>query len=346
MGDQRGVRESGLCFRADATLFGDVRINDGLTALGCVRVGADTILRYPWTQGREGMSAKVKDGKAFEQLISIIEKVVAADENVTVEPNKKLTDKVTGERRQFDVVLTVTHQHHVVVVAIECKDKTRPVGVLDLEAFHTKCQHAGINQGVIVSTSGFAKTVRTKAEFLGIRCLDIEEVASFNWMLADGMHVIERKLHHQSWKFFPETEGLVDESNMELLDDKGNVLDPAVLTANARRILNEQLPDLCPPTEPTWLEIRVNGKGLTLRNSQTGATTPVRFGDARLIYSVAHSHAPHRLMQYVEKSDDKHITDAAVAEFQLGDKTMRMIIVHKEGEGGEVYLAVASSRRK
>ena len=97
----------------------------------------------------------------------------------------------------------------------------------DVEAFHTKCQHTGVNQGVIVSTSGFANTARTKADLVGIRCLDIEEVASFNWMLADGMHVIERKLLHHSWKFFPETEGLVDDTNLELLDDKGKVADLA-----------------------------------------------------------------------------------------------------------------------
>src|SRR5262245_19706783 len=292
------------------------------------------------------MSAKVKDGKALEQLVGIIEKVVAGNDNVTVEPNKKLTDKTTGEERQFDVVLTVNHHHHTVVIAIECRDKARPVGVTDVEAFYTKCQHAGVNQGVMVSTSGFANTARTKADLLGIRCLDIEEVNSFNWMLAEGMHVIAKNLLHHSWKFLPETEGLVDDSNMELLDDKGNAVSLAILSANAQRILNEQLPDQQPPTERSELVVRVNGQGLMLRNSQTDATTPVKFGVARLTYSVAHSLAPHRLVQYVEKADDKHITDAAVTEFQFGDKTMRMIIVYKEGEGGQVYLAAAPSKRK
>jgi hypothetical protein len=51
-------------------------------------------------------------------------------------------------------------------------------------------------------------------------------------------------------------------------------------------------------------------------------------------------------VQYVEKADDRHITDAAVTEFQCGDRTMRMIIVYKEGEGGQVYLAAAPSKKK
>jgi hypothetical protein len=291
------------------------------------------------------MTTKVKDGKALEQLVGLIEKFVAGNDNVAVEPDKKLTDKTAKEDRQFDVILTVKHQHHEVIIAIECKDRSRPIGVPDVEAFHTKCQHTGVNQGVIVSTSGFANTARTKADLLGIRCLDIEEVPSFNWMLAEGMHIIERKLLHQSWKFFPETEGLVDDANMELLDEKGNVLPLPVLTANAQRILNEQLPEQTAPTEQKELVVRVNGHGLTLRNSQTRATTPVKFGMASLTYTVAHTLAPHRLVQYVEKADEKHITDAAVTEFQLGDKAMRMIIVYKEGEGGQVYLAAAPSKK-
>ena len=71
------------------------------------------------------MTTTVKNRKALEQkLVGIIEKVVAGNDNVTVEPDKRLTDKFTGEHRQFDVVLTVRHQHHTVVIAIECRDKS------------------------------------------------------------------------------------------------------------------------------------------------------------------------------------------------------------------------------
>jgi hypothetical protein len=55
------------------------------------------------------MTKTFKDGKALEQLVGIIEQVVASNENVTVEPDKKLIDKVTGEERQFDVALTISN---------------------------------------------------------------------------------------------------------------------------------------------------------------------------------------------------------------------------------------------
>lgn len=41
----------------------------------------------------------VKDGKALEQLVGIIDQVDAGNENVTVEP-EWLVDKVTGDERQ------------------------------------------------------------------------------------------------------------------------------------------------------------------------------------------------------------------------------------------------------
>ena len=286
------------------------------------------------------------DGKALEQLVAIIEKVVSGNDNVTVERDKRLPDKITGEQRQFDVVLTVKHQHHAVCIGIECRDKSRPVGVGQVEEFHTKCQHTGVNQGVIVSASGFYNTARRKADFLGLRCLDIEEVGSFNWLLAQGMHLIERKLLGHHWTFFPEKEGVVDDSNIELVDEKGAVVTNAILSANAQRILNDKLPEMAPPTEQKDIVVRVEGKGVMLRNRTTGTTTGVKFGIARLTYSVSHTLEPHRLVQYWEKAEDKHITDAAVTEFKFGDKAMRMVMVYKEGEGGQIILAQAPTKKK
>jgi hypothetical protein len=174
----------------------------------------------------------------------------------------------------------------------------------------------------------------------------MEEVASFKWLLAPGFNsVLTHILEQPRWTFFPETEGIVDASNVELIDQDGNVFTPAILNANAHRILDERLPRPPPPTEPTKVLVRFNGHGLTLRNPKTGGTTPVNFGEVLIAYSVSHTLSPHRRMRYVDKATGKHITDAVVSEFQVGDRAMRMTIVYKEDEGGQVCLSVAPAKK-
>jgi hypothetical protein len=173
----------------------------------------------------------------------------------------------------------------------------------------------------------------------------MEEVNSFDWMQAPGMRSIQGTVHEPPhWTFFPETDGIVDASNIELIDENGVVFTPDILRANARRVLNEHLPQLPSPMDRTELRLRVSGQGLTLRNPHTGGTTPVKFGVLRIVYSILHTLSPHRRMRYADKANGKHIMDAVVSEFQVDDKTMRMVLVHKEEEGSQFYLTVAPSK--
>lgn len=105
----------------------------------------------------------MKSGKSLEKLILGLEKTLADSNTVLIESPKKIRDKVTGRLREHDVVLTFKDLHHEVTVAIECRDRPRPITVNQVEGFHTKLQHTGINQGIIVSPKGFYKTARTPA---------------------------------------------------------------------------------------------------------------------------------------------------------------------------------------
>src|SRR6476469_9017906 len=108
------------------------------------------------------------DGKHLERLVALIETALGTD-GVKVEMRKHLPDRITGKPREHDVLVTITSAHHTVQIALECRDLSRPITVSMVEAFHQKCQDTGIEQGAIVSTSGFAQTARDKAEHYGIR---------------------------------------------------------------------------------------------------------------------------------------------------------------------------------
>lgn len=71
----------------------------------------------------------MKPGRSLEKLVAYLERHLADSGAVFVESPKRLPDKTTGKLREHDVVLTVNSGHHKILVAVECRDRSRPVGV-------------------------------------------------------------------------------------------------------------------------------------------------------------------------------------------------------------------------
>jgi hypothetical protein len=282
--------------------------------------------------------AAEKQGKALEHLVASLEKALVENPSITVQSPMRLRDRTTGKLREHDVVLEFNEGHHSLLVAIECRDRSRPVGVPQVEGFGAKCQDTGISQGVIVSTTGFYNTARTKAEHLGIRCLDIEEVENFDWLLAPGIRCTTRHLLSNDWVFYPIKDGIVEKNEVEVIDKDKNIITMAALTANAQQQLTSLLPDVVEPVEEAELKVRFPGDGLLLRCTKTGETVPVKSAIAILRYSVKEELVPFRLVQYQAKDDDENITDAAYADIKFGEREARLMIVYKEDEGGKVVL--------
>jgi hypothetical protein len=277
-----------------------------------------------------------RNGKSLEQLVSSLEKALGDKDNVIVESPKRLKDKITGKKREHDVVLTIKQGHHQVIVSIECRDRSRPITVDQVESFWKKCQDTGVDHGVIVSSMGFYNTARKKSDFLGIRCLDIEEVASFDWMLAQGMHSLTTKLLHHEWVFYPEKEGVANKSNMEVLDVAGNLLSQEDLTSNALSQLTKLLPETLVPVEKDIIIVKFSGDNLIIRNTDTGETTPVKFTIAKLHYAIIDEFIPFKLIQY--KDADEKITEAAVADFNFGNISGKFMIVGKHEDEKKVIF--------
>ena len=134
-----------------------------------------------------------RKGKSLEQLTSALEKYIA-EGNASVESPGYVPDRVTGQKREVDVLITKGVGHHKQLIAIECKDRKTPVGVPDIEAFHTKINDLHVTKAVFVSSSGFRQTAIKKAKFYNISCLDIDEVENCEWLLTDCIHCYEKKL--------------------------------------------------------------------------------------------------------------------------------------------------------
>ena len=115
----------------------------------------------------------MKAGAQLQQLVQTLERLTATTENLRIESPKRLIDKDTERLREHDVVLTFSMGHHDLIVALECRDRSRKVGVPEIEAFKKKCDRTGIHRGVIVSSIGFTGTALKKAKTMDIRLLSV-----------------------------------------------------------------------------------------------------------------------------------------------------------------------------
>lgn len=131
----------------------------------------------------------MKPGEALQILVAALERTSEQDPRFTVESPKRLKDVVTGQLREHDVVLTFRHLHHETVTALECRDRSRPIGVPDVEQFAAKCQRTGVHRACMVSTKGFAKTALKTAATLNVLCLSLHEAKAFSWLTAPGLVV-------------------------------------------------------------------------------------------------------------------------------------------------------------
>ncbi len=131
---------------------------------------------------------------------------------------------------------------------------------------------------------------------------------------------------------------------MDVLDEKGNPLDPKILIQNTSRILDkvvrfegkEQFE--VEPSEKEVLKLRVETPGLKLRNSETGEPIPILFAVVEIIYAIDIKFTPFKLARYEDKRTGEHISDVAIAPLKWGNKSVSLMMVYKEDEGGSLIL--------
>lgn len=254
------------------------------------------------------------DGKDLQRLIRIIESARAVGTDIKIESPKFFADKVTGKQREHDVVLTITHDHHELVVALECRDRSRPVGVDAVEAFHTKCQDTGIHSGVIVSSKGFFKTARTKAEHYSIRCLTLDEVEGFNWFKPTDLNVISREVVQA--RLFVRFDPLLDVQISDLIDSARNLLTNEAVNATACAYLDSNRTQL--PNELGKHEIHFDilPGFSTVIDGVTHHTTRVVMG---VEYENKITRWPFQFRDYRDHDKDGKIAQFAVANVSIGN---------------------------
>lgn len=272
----------------------------------------------------------MKQGKSLEILVAHLEKALAGNDNVTITAPKKVRDRITNRLREHDVVIAIRQGHHEYQIAIECRDLSRPITVNQVEGFWKKCQDTGV-QGIIVSTKGFCKPARTKATHLGIRCFDLEQAKSFNWLGASGMEMVKRNITNIHWTLIPIADSGNIPKDITLVNENGVEITKAFLIENAKQQLAKLPIDSSSDSKQT-ARINFIVNNLSIFDRSTKGYIPLKSIIADIEYEVIREHVPFDLFKYSEKNDDREIANAALATHEFDGIRGKFMFIRNEDQ--------------
>jgi hypothetical protein len=275
----------------------------------------------------------VKKGESLQRLVHAIETATSNSTNVKVESPKFMPDKDTGRSREHDVVLTFTDGHHELLVALECRDRSRAVGVPDVEQFHTKCLRTGIDHGIIVSGKGFTKTAVTKAESFNIGCLTVDQVAQFNWCQTPGVTVLNHDL--RGAHLHAETDQPLPEGSTVVYTDGRPFLKEAI-GQMALNCFNNYVDKSIPDGEHEFSFVQANPP--LLFTYANGIQLPVKMAKLTAKYAIERVFVPFEIRRYFDMAKNKGITEAAIASIQLGNQPTSVVMATQADGSSKVSL--------
>lgn len=99
-------------------------------------------------------------GKQYEWLLSKIFHDNFSSINNTIFPNTSIIGKYSEHSRQIDILVDTNEKK----IVIECKHHKRPLDLKNVEAFFSMYDDLNIDNAIIISSSGFTKSVKKRVE--------------------------------------------------------------------------------------------------------------------------------------------------------------------------------------
>jgi hypothetical protein len=116
---------------------------------------------------------------AFQRIVTLLHATLAGQASVV--ESAMLTDKVTGEQREVDVLITASAANYTVALGVEAVDWSRPAGTPWIEKMRAKHENLSVDKLILVSRRGFTKPALAKAHFYGIETLTVETACAIDW---------------------------------------------------------------------------------------------------------------------------------------------------------------------
>jgi len=142
-------------------------------------------------------------GRALEEFVRELERLLARSP-VDIKSPDHLPDRRTGAMREVDVSLRSHVGSVLVLVIMECRDRSDAEDVSWIDELVGKREAVGANKAIAISASGFSKSARTAASATGIGLRTFEEVSEADlrsWLSLDEVIVHVRYANFTGIKF-------------------------------------------------------------------------------------------------------------------------------------------------
>ncbi len=270
----------------------------------------------------------MKRGRALEVLVAALEKALGHGENILIESPKRIRHLQTKRMREHDVVVTARSAHHTLLIAIECRDRKRPVGVDDVVLFHNKCLNTGIARPIIVSPAGFCASAIEQARILGVQCMDLTEATKFEWILPRGITVNTRVLKHTNWAFIPKSPLPEAFNAYRIVDEVGQEFNDQNLNAFLLQSI-EKFPEHIRTQD--IIRIKYPGEGITFEHRLTKAKHEIAEVRVEACFENKTELVPFEFFCY-GVSNGEQVAEVAAAPLKIGQVSGKVIIAGRQDE--------------
>lgn len=125
-----------------------------------------------------------KARKSWEHYERLVARLIAqqAPSEYTVTANARVMGKVSGRKRQLDVLIDLRHDtDNSRRLIVDAKQRTRKIDVVQVEAFKGLMEDVGATHGYLVSPAGHTKAAVLRAqELITIRLLPLDHLEDFD----------------------------------------------------------------------------------------------------------------------------------------------------------------------
>jgi hypothetical protein len=145
----------------------------------------------------------VRPGRALEQLVAELERVLGPTDVVITSPDK-IVGRLSKQEREVDVSLRASVRSAQILVIIECRDRQGAQDVRWVEELTGKREDVGADKAIAVSPTGFSAAAQNMARVKGIDLRTFTDITApevFRWLGLNTVTVSVRHIEFTKFRF-------------------------------------------------------------------------------------------------------------------------------------------------